>query len=128
MIALTNGPLMNQLEQLDLSLNQLTADAARAVAQCNRTKSLKSIDFGCNDIGDDGVIALMRSKNFPALEELHLSSTVMTDTGADAVLRAPWADQLTTLFMSYNTISQSKQAELTARFGSRLWITGVVRD
>ena len=52
----------------------------------------------------------------------------MTDIGADAVLKAEWADQLKTLFMSYNTISDEKQAELTTRFGSRLWINGVVRE
>lgn len=127
-VALANGPLMSQIHQLELSLNRLTPTAARAIARCRRTKALKYLDFGCNDIGDEGVIALMRSRHLPALEELHLSSTTMTDTGADAILKTKWVEQLKTLFMSYNTISPEKQAELTARFGSRLWINGVVRD
>ena len=46
----------------------------------------------------------------------------MTDIGVDAVLKAEWADQLKTLFMSYNTILICAQAELTTRFGARLWI------
>ncbi len=121
---LANGSLMSQLEQLDVTLNELGPASARAIAVCGRTHKLKELNFGCTEIGDEGVIALMASPHFPTLTSLMLSSLSLTDRGADAVLNAKWLSQLKTLFLSYNSISPNKRAELVQRFGKVLWIAG----
>jgi Ran GTPase-activating protein (RanGAP) involved in mRNA processing and transport len=122
--ALVASPLMGRLEHLDLSLNELTAAGARAIASSRLSRKLKHLDLGCNNIGDAGAEALAASKNFPALEEMHLSSARLGDKGATAVGKAAWVGQLTTLFMSYNTISARKQAQMKKQFGPKLWIDG----
>jgi uncharacterized protein (TIGR02996 family) len=116
------SPLMARLEKIDLSSNELTTASAMDIATSGQTQKLKYLNLGFNRIADRGVIVLARSRNFPALEEMHLTSVGMTDAGADAVLHARWAGQLTTLFLSYNPISLAKRDELTARFGSVIWI------
>src|SRR5262249_36411809 len=69
---LANGPLLAQIEELDLTLNSLTTASAEALARSKHCGSLKKLNIGFSDIGDDGVRAIMASRKFPKLNALHL--------------------------------------------------------
>jgi uncharacterized protein (TIGR02996 family) len=119
--ALAKGPLMAQIEELELTLNELTAVSGRALARSNRCGALKNLNIGFNNLGDEGVRALVTSRKFPKMKSLHIDSNDLTDAGADTVLISPWVGELEQLGLGYNQISDDKRAECVRKFGSKVW-------
>jgi uncharacterized protein (TIGR02996 family) len=121
--AIVTSPLRTRLTKLDLSVNDLTAQSARAIAESGGFPALADLDLGFNNLGDEGAIALANSDAFPLLASLLLSSCGLSDLGAETVAAAKWVKQLHMLFMSHNaSITRPKAKELKKRLGKVLWI------
>ena len=69
---LCQSPLLDGLEVLDLSWNQLKNSSALALAQSPLSRSLRVLDLRRNLIDDQGALALLESDHLQGLHTLHL--------------------------------------------------------
>lgn len=90
-------PHLSRLENLDLSLNELSDATVHLLAECSHLNSLKGLRLELNQIGLDGARALANSTAFPALRRLSLSYNPIEDMGFQTICASSALGQLTSL-------------------------------
>jgi uncharacterized protein (TIGR02996 family) len=96
--ALMAAPFVGRLEKLDLSLNNIRAGGARALAGAGLS-ALHTLDLGGNPIDPEAIRALARSRSLAALRTLKLSSCPVGDVGARNLASSRLLRGLTSLDM-----------------------------
>ncbi len=90
--------IIHGLTSLNLSINSIGNDGARAIAE--HLTGLTSLNLSSNSIGDDGARAI--AEHLTGLTSLNLSSNSIGDDGARAI--AEHLTGLTSLELGFNTI------------------------
>jgi len=115
---LAAGPLLAQLEQLDVSHNGLgpaDVDALLGRAAAN----LVRVDLAHNTVGDTGCQRLAEAQRLDALRRLDLRANVITSLGALALATAPWLHQLERLDLRGNAVEPDGRQALLHALGPR---------
>ena len=97
----------NSLTTLDLSMNKLSCDGARALAESLSHNSLTSLNLDCNGISDIGAQALAESLSHSSLTSLNLDCNGISDIGARYLARSLPSSKLKLLNLLGNKISCS---------------------
>jgi uncharacterized protein (TIGR02996 family) len=106
-----------RLTALDLSGNDLTPAAARALARARLLAHLETLNLGMNRLGDEGVRALSRSPHLAGLVALDLSANQVGPDGAKALAASPHFARLVTLALRTNRLGDAGLAALTSGKG-----------
>uniref|UniRef100_A0A452Z3I3 WPP domain-containing protein n=1 Tax=Aegilops tauschii subsp. strangulata TaxID=200361 RepID=A0A452Z3I3_AEGTS len=80
-----------QLEVLEMAGNEITAKAAKAVAEClTAMQSLKKLTLAENELKDDGAVTIAKSlqEGHPDLKELDVSTNLFQRSGARCFAQA----------------------------------------
>jgi uncharacterized protein (TIGR02996 family) len=92
---LLNTPFLRRLESLDLSVNDLSPDAVRVVAGCERLAGLRSLLMAWCTVGEAGALRLAASPHLAGLTLLDLRGTGLAERKAAATaLRARFGDRV----------------------------------
>lgn len=114
--ALCDATFRPNLEDLDLSMNDLGDDGVRRLAAGSWPK-LRKLDLGASYLTDACVPHLLPLAS--QLTDLSLAGGQITGTGARLLADALDPDTLESFCLSYNPLSEPVAAELRERFGDR---------
>jgi uncharacterized protein (TIGR02996 family) len=103
--ALATSPLLRQLTELDLSVNQIGPAGVAALADSPQTAGLVSLDLSANHLGDAGVAAIAGSPHLSGVQSLGIGRNGVTDAGVEALLLSPHLTHLSSLDLSENDLS-----------------------
>lgn len=101
-------------ERLDLSLNHIGNDGARAIAASPRTTALESLQLDTCEIGADGIRALAAAPLWSTLRVLDLSRNPIGTGGVQALSLAPPPAQLHTLVLADSDLTADAIETLAA--------------
>ncbi|MDY3559933.1 TIGR02996 domain-containing protein [Gemmata sp. JC673] len=121
-VALARSPLLGRLHGpgLNLSMNPITDEGARALAACEHLARFRELILRDCTVGDAGAAALASSPNVADLSILDLWQNRIGDAGARALAASPHLDGLDVLSLRDNRITAGGAAVLRARFGDRV--------
>ena|SRR6266545_201991 len=92
-----------RLKKLDLSGNQLRAQALAPLVASEAVAAVEDLDLSDNNLGADGV-AVVAGGNFPALHSLHLLRTRPQEGGVNALAAADFFPDLRSLSLGGNNL------------------------
>jgi uncharacterized protein (TIGR02996 family) len=119
--ALAASPFLDGLRSLDLSNNELGAAGGAALAAASGLAGLRRLDLSYNPLGPDGVAALAASPFLARLESLNLTRARLGERGAGALAASPHLGRLRLLNVYGNMLSAAATAALEARFGPQVY-------
>ena len=143
---LGTGALLRGLSSLDLTMNAIQPDGARALANVpfgdlkflfflgcevgtegaealaasESMKSLTVLALSGNSVGDAGAAALAGSQHLGSLTLLDLGANGIGSKGALALAKSTTLETLESLELSGNDVGKAAESKLKARFGDRL--------
>jgi hypothetical protein len=112
------------LRQLDLSLNPLTPNLARAMSRSTSLAGLRSLDLSRCRIGIRELHHLTRAKFWENLVELNLRWNPIPPAGVEKLLDAPVPPDLTALILSTPQIGSESRKALQKKYGDRVVFSG----
>ena len=144
--SLGSGSLLSGLSSLDLTMNEIQADGAQALADVpfgdlkflfllgcevgtegaqalatsQALKSLTVLALSGNSVGDQGAAAIADSPHLTGLTLLDLGANGIGNKGAIAIAKSPTLTTLKSLELSGNDVGAPAEAKLKARFADRL--------
>jgi hypothetical protein len=126
-LTLSESRLGRQLEELELSEEELTAAAARALARSPRLLRVRELRLGHNHLGEDGAVELARSHTLRALERLDLAGNELPEGTARLMVLSLEAGGLPGLAQLQLTDNALGGADVAALSRSRRSFAFVVR-
>src|SRR5262249_20233236 len=119
--ALVDSPLMDGMEDLDISGNSLGTTVAEAISASSHVANLMHLNLSWGRIDDKGVQSLANSPRLARLVVLDLRLNLkIGDIGARALARSPHLMRLQSLLLSNQSrITESGKQALNDRFGKR---------
>jgi uncharacterized protein (TIGR02996 family) len=111
------------LNELVLSLTDITAYGADQLTSSTRLTRLTRLDLSDTEIGDDGAIVLADAPNLKGLTHLWLCRSGIGSEGYRALAGSPFLNRLEELDLRENRwISSEERLLLQSRFGSRVLV------
>lgn len=102
--AIAISPLLQQLQDLDITFHSIRAEGARAIADSSSLSSLRTLIVDLNEINDCGLEALAASSSLRTLRSLSVRNNNITHAGFMAFLSSDMACPLRSLRCSDNRI------------------------
>src|SRR6185436_18386230 len=109
---LVSAPACQGLEALNVTANQLSAEATDSLA--DHLPACRTLSFTANELGDDGIAGVRAWTHVTAVETLYLSECELTTEGVAALVAAP-LPALVKLALAGNELDDDVAAILAAR-------------
>ncbi|CCQ89446.1 hypothetical protein NITGR_1050009 [Nitrospina gracilis 3/211] len=121
LMSLFQSPNLEQLEDLNLSINFITETGVKQLAEAEgvTVTHLKRLSMEDNRLKDPAAVALVNSPHFGELEELNLGWNEVADSTAEALGAGGKMPRLKTLILERNYITEA---------GVRTLLAGTVLD
>jgi hypothetical protein len=109
--SLVAAPSCQRLESLNVTANQLSAEATDCLA--DHLPACRTLSFTANDLGDDGIAGVRGWTHVTAVEALYLSECELSTQGVAALVAAP-LPALVKLALTGNELDDEVAAILAA--------------